>query len=197
MICTIDGCGKRHKAQGLCSAHYTRLRRHGDPLKGGTPFGEPMAWLNAHADHDGQECLPWPFGKNHAGYGKIWTGSKVDLVSRVMCERRHGPPPTPKHEAAHNCGNGRAGCCNPSHLEWKDRTQNQADRVRHGTDNRGEKHYGHKLNSSAVEFIRANPTLPTRALAETFGVRPNTIKAARSGQTWSWITPIHHNGERA
>lgn len=31
-LCSIDGCGKRHKAHGLCSAHYAKLRKYGDPL---------------------------------------------------------------------------------------------------------------------------------------------------------------------
>ena len=32
MICSVDGCGKKPKAFTLCVAHYTKLRRHGDPL---------------------------------------------------------------------------------------------------------------------------------------------------------------------
>lgn len=31
-ICKIDRCNKTHKAHGLCSTHYARLLRHGDPL---------------------------------------------------------------------------------------------------------------------------------------------------------------------
>lgn len=30
-LCSIDGCGKRHKARGLCSAHYAKLLKYGDP----------------------------------------------------------------------------------------------------------------------------------------------------------------------
>lgn len=30
-LCSIDGCGKHHKAHGLCSAHYAKLRKYGDP----------------------------------------------------------------------------------------------------------------------------------------------------------------------
>lgn len=29
--CKIDGCDGKHKAQGLCTRHYARLRRNGDP----------------------------------------------------------------------------------------------------------------------------------------------------------------------
>jgi len=30
--CSIDGCEKRTSGRGLCSSHYHRLRRYGDPL---------------------------------------------------------------------------------------------------------------------------------------------------------------------
>lgn len=31
-ICEVDGCFKESKARGLCSAHYSQLRRTGNPL---------------------------------------------------------------------------------------------------------------------------------------------------------------------
>jgi hypothetical protein len=31
-VCTIDDCDKEHIANGLCQMHYTRNRRHGNPL---------------------------------------------------------------------------------------------------------------------------------------------------------------------
>lgn len=30
-LCSVEGCGKRVKGRGLCSAHGARLRKHGDP----------------------------------------------------------------------------------------------------------------------------------------------------------------------
>ena len=30
--CKIDGCERKHCALGLCSMHYKRLLKHGDPL---------------------------------------------------------------------------------------------------------------------------------------------------------------------
>jgi hypothetical protein len=37
-ICTIEGCGHQPVvAQGLCTGHYQRLRKHGDP-RGATPI---------------------------------------------------------------------------------------------------------------------------------------------------------------
>jgi HNH endonuclease len=31
-ICSIEGCGKNHRAKGLCRHHYRKLIKHGDPL---------------------------------------------------------------------------------------------------------------------------------------------------------------------
>lgn len=39
-ICSIDGCGKRHEAKGLCDPHYKRLLRHGDAMLGRKRVGE-------------------------------------------------------------------------------------------------------------------------------------------------------------
>jgi DNA-binding transcriptional MerR regulator len=35
--CTIPDCDRPARVRGLCEAHYTRLRRHGDPLGGKAP----------------------------------------------------------------------------------------------------------------------------------------------------------------
>jgi hypothetical protein len=40
-ICAIDGCSKPTLALGLCVAHYTRLRRYGDPLGSTPPRAKP------------------------------------------------------------------------------------------------------------------------------------------------------------
>lgn len=38
--CTIEGCDRIVKAQGLCAAHYCRWQKYGDPLMGG-PMRKP------------------------------------------------------------------------------------------------------------------------------------------------------------
>ena len=56
-------------------------------------------------------------------------GNKIALVSRLVCEEAYGPPPTSKHEAAHNTPNGCVGglCVNNAHLRWATRKENAAD----------------------------------------------------------------------
>ena len=41
--CTFEGCDKPHRGKGLCSAHLSRLRRHGDPAHGGPLRGQHPA----------------------------------------------------------------------------------------------------------------------------------------------------------
>ena len=36
-LCSIEGCGGKIEARGFCDKHYTRLKRHGDPLSAGRP----------------------------------------------------------------------------------------------------------------------------------------------------------------
>jgi hypothetical protein len=46
-ICTIEGCKARATAKGLCSKHYMRTRRHGDPNQVKPPGAPRDAELNA------------------------------------------------------------------------------------------------------------------------------------------------------
>src|SRR5699024_11188309 len=31
-VCSVKDCGKKHHAKGYCKAHYSRWKRHGNPL---------------------------------------------------------------------------------------------------------------------------------------------------------------------
>ena len=61
-------------------------------------------------------------------YPVIWHRNKKVKAARIICEETNGPPPTPKHEAAHkrNCC-GRM-CVNGNHLYWATRVENERDK---------------------------------------------------------------------
>ncbi len=63
-------------------------------------------------------------------YGKFWEGGRHGRnlsPHRVVCYLMHGPPPTRSHEAGHTCPGGENPlCCNPAHVEWQTREQNEA-----------------------------------------------------------------------
>jgi hypothetical protein len=133
-LCSVASCGRASFKKEWCDRHYKRWWRHGDPLAGGTPKGELRRYLDEVVlKFDGEECLLWPYSKNGVGYGQIRQGSAKLLVHRIACEDANGPAPSDLHEAAHNCGFGHAGCCNPTHLRWATRTENRADIKAHGS----------------------------------------------------------------
>lgn len=186
-VCSIEGCGKPYCARGWCRAHYQRWWSYGEPLGGGTFQGTPLAFLeNTVLSFDGDECLPWPYTKDSKGYGRIKRGGKIRLVHRIVCEHEHGPPPTSKHEAAHLCGKGHLACCNRKHLEWKTPTENQADRLAHGTHNRGGRNGRAKLTEAQVLQIRSSTKLQ-RELAAEYGVSPVAISDIKRRKKWEHI----------
>lgn len=223
-LCSVEGCGKAHVAKGWCGKHYDLLRdgprcaaegcdlpakvngfcrphdlrakRHGDPLAGRTPPGKARAWIDAHVDHDGEECLIWPFGRKQKGYGAIQFDGENSGAHRLMCILAHGEPPSPSHEAAHSCGNGHEGCVNPRHLRWATFTENVKDSVRHGTHPalawKGEKHPSAKLTGAQVMAIRAKLEEGSRVtdIAALYGVAKSTISGIKSGDKWPHLMRV-------
>lgn len=188
-ICSVEGCGKTSHARGFCGAHYMRRKRYGDPLSGRTSKGEPERFFKEVVlPYDGDDCLIWPYATNGNGYGKMQREGNDQIVSRILCEILNGPPPAPTDEAAHVCGWGRFGCVTKRHLKWKTRDANQADRLIHGTHNRGERCGTSKLTESEVREIRAlKGKIRQRDLAEKFGVSVSTVGAIHKRQNWSWL----------
>lgn len=155
--------------------------------------GATEAFLRAHVAHEADDCLPWPFCKNDSGYGLAVVAGKQAAASRWMCRLAHGEPPAGRYEAAHACG--RPDCVNPKHLRWDTPKGNQADRMRHGTHNLGERNGNTKLTAADVAAIRAAPP-DIAALVARYGVSKGCISKIRSGSRWrgaengvSWSDP--------
>lgn len=189
-LCAVDGCGKKFHSHGFCAAHYSKFKRHGDPLAGrrGASPGAPMEWVRQHASYQGDDCVKWPFEIGRYGYGTVKHKGKRRPASRVMCIVAHGEPPTPKHEAAHSCGNGHKACMNPAHLRWATKIENVHDAIAHGTNVRGEKVGSAKLTESDVrEIRRLAATIQQKSIAEMYGVLPNCISRIVSRTRWGWL----------
>jgi hypothetical protein len=146
--------------------------------------GATFRWLKGHLEYEGDDCLIWPFCRDPGnGYGRLGYNGKPYWAHRFMCELAHGESPTPKHEAAHSCGNGHEGCVNPRHLSWKTRAENQADRYIHNRKPKRAQRY--KLTWPDVHAIRAlGRTEKTKDLAARFGVSTGNIRQILIGQTW-------------
>lgn len=185
-ICSIDGCERPVRSRGFCQAHYLRFWRHGSPQAGGIMKGSPAAFIAQAAAYQGHDCLLWPYGRHAVGYGSVtWRGRAGRTAHSVVCELVYGPKPSSKHEAAHACGN--RICCTPTHLRWATREENQADKLIHGTHNRGERQGQSKLTAEQVREIRAQRHRLQRDLAAEYGVSDATISDIHCRRIWNHI----------
>lgn len=188
-ICKIEGCGKPHYGRGWCNMHYQRDKK-GTPMDApiATKPGSLMEWVEANKDHDGDECLSWPFSASATGRGVIKIDGRQISSARAMCIAAHGNPPTPQHEAAHNCGKGHEGCVNPKHLRWATTAENCADKENHGTYQRGEKVGTSKLTDDDVMQIKSLIGQYTQAqIAKQFGVSQSLISLVKRGKSWNHV----------
>ncbi len=137
--------------------------------------GPGYAWLKEHTAYQGNDCLAWPFSKDpRIGRGFVTYLSKRYWAHRLMCILTQGEPPTPKHHAAHNCGNGHLGCVNPRHLEWKTNQENSVDRELHG---RGRKPGGKRIPAEVLARLKSRKGKQTQvATAAEFGVSLSLVQ---------------------
>lgn len=190
-LCSIPDCGKPAKARGLCEAHYRRLLRHGDPLAGRTPDGEPLEFLNNMVlGYTGNGCIDWPYSRGEGGYPLLRHNGRMVRASRLVCEHVHGSPPSPKHDAAHLCGRGHKGCVTPRHLAWKLPVDNHADKFYHGTIANGERHGKSKITSLQAKTIKSlllNTDLTQQQIADQLGTTRRIVSCIKNGATWRHV----------
>lgn len=129
------------------------------------------------------ECWAWLRGHFTQGYGAYWWNKKVVKAHRIAWELTNGAIPDGLI-VRHKC---RGLCVNPAHLELGTHTDNQRDRVRDGTDNRGERHAKSKLTNEQVRDIRRRVGQPQCVLAVEFGVSQATISNIIKGKKWRHI----------
>ncbi|WP_170790783.1 HNH endonuclease [Ruegeria lacuscaerulensis] len=93
------------------------------------------------------------------GYLTVMIGSRTDrtrkrrLVNRIVCEAFHGPPPSPKHQAAHN--NGDPSDNRAENLRWATPAENTRDKYRHGTIRYGYDNPSTRVNPYKIEVALA------------------------------------------
>lgn len=171
--------------------HYQRWQRHSDPAVRLSTVGRRRAqrfFREVVLSYEGDECLTWPFARNKFGYGVILSEGRKQIVSRLVCTEVNGPPPTEIHEAAHLCGKGHEACVARRHLAWKTPVANAADRLVHGTDNRGSRNGLVRLTEDDVRQIRAmRGTASMSAIGRQFDVSAKSISQIYAGDSWKWL----------
>jgi hypothetical protein len=102
--------------------------------------------------------------------------TKTIYVHQLVCEAWHGARPH-GHDVAHWDGNKLN--CTPENLRWATRQENLRDKVRHGTQPRGDDLWFAKIPDSVVREIRTDQGKPVTKWAEELGVSHGTVSAIR------------------
>jgi hypothetical protein len=108
-------------------------------------------------------------------------------VHRLVAEAFLGPRPSQQHQVAHFDGDR----ANPKllNLRWATVKENHADKLRHGTANRGERHGMSRLTIAQVQeaFQRRATGETVVSIATDFGVHRATVGLILRGKSWSWF----------
>ncbi len=179
--CSVVDCNNTAQCRGWCAMHYSRWKKHGDPQGGRAFDGEQHKFIETVAlVYTSDDCLRWPFSFRN-NYPRIWTAQGLGGAHQYVCQVVNGPRPSPKHHAAHNCGHN--WCVNPKHLRWATPVENNADKIKHGTAQRGEKHPNARLRAVDVVEIRAS-VKSDLVLSRRFAVTVQCINQIRLGKSW-------------
>lgn len=129
------------------------------------------------------ECWLWTGYCASNGYGQFHYEKKVLKSHQFAYLLANGELPASPLVIRHKCKS--KNCVNPNHLESGTKSQNQNDRIRDGTDNRGIKNHAAKLTEEQIKEIRLRHTETQRILAEDFGVSQASISLIINGKTWA------------
>jgi HNH endonuclease len=113
--CSIEGCGRKHLAKGLCQTHYLRMYKHGS-LDSLTMRGaSALERIAAKVAIQPNGCWLFTGVLTANGYGHVRDDDGNMRHAHVITyEAKHGPIPDGM-ESDHLC-RCRA-CCNPDHIE--------------------------------------------------------------------------------
>ena len=195
--CIVEGCDGEYGVRGMCSKHYHRWLRHGDPtiVKQVQIHGASIKdrlYARTKATNNGSSakykyCLEWTGSKDKNGYGRMRINDKPILVHRIAWEIHNGPIPEGRH-ILHYCDN--PNCIRIDHLFLGDQNANNQDCIQKGRDKkrglRGEDHNLAKFTEDQVMEIRASDERG-KDLAKRYGVAQTTIFDIRKGRSWKHL----------
>jgi hypothetical protein len=134
-----------------------------------------------------------PVVDSETGYARVTLRRDGKSIRRyvhaLVLEAFIGPCP-PGMECCH--GDGVRTNNQRSNLRWDTPRNNQADRIAHGTSNRGSRQHGAKLRESDIpEILAIRKEIPNATMEEIgflFGVAKTTIQGVLEGRNWGWLT---------
>lgn len=206
-ICEVDGCGAETHSSGgrwnarphslaakYCRKHLRWLETYGslEPPKMSQGTLEFRFWK--HVDKRSEdECWDWKADCSRSGYGGLWDNQRGKNISahRLSYEIHRGPIEKGMY-VIHSCDNKR--CVNPKHLEQGSPKKNTNDAIDRGLRPKmpipvkfGEQNPKSKLTIEQVRFIRTNPNMGHKEIADMYGLSPNCIRGVRIGRTWKGV----------
>lgn len=155
-------------------------------------------WGKVAGSNDTQKCWEWVGQRNEQGYGKIKIARRWYKAHRVLYALFFGPIPRDLL-VCHRCDN--PPCVNPHHLwlgtcadnardaKLKGRYEHRCFRAWNGT-RKGENNPYAKLREVQAREIHHEHQrgVPTKHLAEKFGVSQTTISNIAHGRAWPHIS---------
>lgn len=149
---------------------------------------EIAKFLKVAIEYSGDDCLIWPYYRRENGYPQMTNLGKKTSPSITVCKAIHGDQPSARHEVAHSCGNGHLGCVSGKHVRWATPKENNADKIVHGTLNRGERNGQAKLTKTEVHSIRLLHGLfgmSHRELGRQFGIAQGNVTQIVNRKAWA------------
>ena len=115
--------------------------------------------------------------------GKRYNARVHALVATAFLGER----PSEKHEVAHNDGNPLNVAA--ANLRWATRADNHADKLLHGTHNRGERHGLSRLTNEQAKsaIAQRNEGWSIKQLASEYGIAYGTMDKLLRGISWDWL----------
>ena len=199
-ICSIVGCGKKHKAKGYCNTHYISFHRYGDPLINKyAPHShtekQRAKWIFKHktekisnSKYNGTKCRQW-LGQIHtAGYIPVmpWKGKTANAAGFL---RKHLLDALqPKGSIVlHKCQT--RACVNPHHVFFGSHKENTKDAILAGNHISGRKGRHNLAETEVMEIYRRLKDGEQGVdLACEFGVHKNSIYDINHGRSWNHLT---------
>ena len=158
-----------------------------DPRYGATPDGRVFRIVRARFGKPVPHEMVQTVGVK--GYLYVGNGSGKGLrtvrVHQVIA-RTFIPNPENLPEVAHKNGvklDNRA-----ENLRWSTTLDNQWDRLKHGTHNRGTRQTNHKLTESDVEAMRTGKMSPQQAASKSGAGEKHCYYVSR-GKDWPHVNP--------
>lgn len=158
---------------------WTRWERHYPRGVRGVRYRPGAAWVRMADRRSGK--------RGHRMVTLRRDGKSHDcLVHRLVLEAFVGPCPEGM-ECAHE--NGRPADNRLTNLRWATRVENSADKIRHGTDPRGERNPRSKLTDrGAAEVIKEiERGDPHAVIAARHGIHRATVWVIANGRNWKHL----------